>query len=46
MNNYDLEKTNSAISKIKENEIAEAQTILSKINNSKSYFNAALAQKK
>lgn len=46
MNNYDLEKTNSAISKIKANEIAEAQTILSKINNSKSYFNAALALEK
>lgn len=42
MSNNDLEKTNLAIIRIKENKIDEAKAILSQINNAKSYFNAAI----
>ena len=42
MSNNDLEKTNLAIIRIKENKIDEAKAILSEINNPKSYFNAAV----
>ncbi len=42
MSNNDLEKTNLAIIRIKENKIDEAKAILSEINNPKSYFNAAI----
>ena len=46
MSNSDLEKTNLAIVKIKENKIDEAEAILSKIKNPKSYFNAAIILEK
>ena len=42
MNNTNLEKKNLAIVKIRENKIDEAETILSKIKDPKSYFNAAI----
>ena len=46
MSNSDLEKTNLAIVKIKENKIDEAEAILFKIKNPKSYFNAAIILEK
>ena len=46
MSNNDLEKTNLAITRIKEDKIDEAETILSEINNPKSYFNAAITSEK
>ena len=46
MSNNDLEKTNLAIIRIKEDKIDEAETILSEINNPKSYFNAAITSEK
>ena len=46
MSKSDLEKTNLAIVKIKENKVDEAEKILSKINLPKSYFNAAVVLEK
>ncbi len=46
MNNFKLEKFNEAIHKIKEKKIKESEKILSDINNSRAYYNAALASEK
>ena len=46
MNNFELEKFNEAIHKIKEKKIKESEKILSDINNSSAYYNAALASEK
>lgn len=46
MSNYNLKKTTLAISKIKQDKIDEAEIILSELNNSKSYFSAAIELEK
>jgi len=46
MNDKNSEKKNSAIIKIRENKIEEAESILSEIRDPKSYFNAAIILEK